>query len=202
MRIRVGLDEEDIQLILKEHNSHFITYKLSPGIYTIKDISDVVKTFSGHSDIIENENNDISMKTKIILKYNDWRKNFGLGTLRFDRKFFFRTLLGHDPYFDYKVPGVYTSDKILNLNLTNKVLLKCDCVDGSIQNGLRQPILYSFVLDKPSSYKIFSEPETIHYKKINKTVLKTITFYWEDDNNEEVDFNQETLTFTLQMIKI
>ena len=89
MRIRVGLDEEDIQLILKEYNSHFITYELSPRIYTIKDISDVVHTFSGHSDIIEIEYNDISMKTKIILKYNDWRENFGLGTLRFDKKSFF-----------------------------------------------------------------------------------------------------------------
>ena len=29
-----------------------------------------------------------------------------------------------------------------------------------------------------------------------------MAFYLEDDNNEEVDFNQETLTFTLQMIKI
>ena len=80
--------------------------------------------------------------------------------------------------------------------------MKCDCIDGSIQNGLRQPILYSFVLDKRSGYKIFSEPETIHYKKINKSVLNTITFYLEDDNNKEIDFNQETLTFTLQMIKI
>ena len=122
--------------------------------------------------------------------------------MRFDKKSFFYTLLGHDPYFDYKVPGVYTSDKILNLNTTNKNNLKCDCIDGSIQNGLRQPILYSFVLDKPSGYKIFSEPETIHYKKINKSVLNTITFYLEDENNKEVDFNQETLTFTLQMIKI
>ena len=83
-----------------------MTYELSPGIYTIKDISDVVQTFSGHSDIIEIEYNDISMKTKIILKYNDWRENFGLGTLRFDKKSFFHTLLGHDPYSDYKVPGV------------------------------------------------------------------------------------------------
>ena len=80
--------------------------------------------------------------------------------------------------------------------------LKCDCIDGSIQNGLRQPILCSFVLDKPSGYKIISEPETNHYKKINKSVLNTITFYLEDDNNEEVVSNQETLTFTLQMIKI
>ena len=77
MRIRVCLDEEDIQLILKEDNSHFITYELSPGIYTIKDISDAVYTFSGHTEIIESEYNDISMKTKIILKYKDFRENFG-----------------------------------------------------------------------------------------------------------------------------
>ena len=165
LRIRVVLDEKDIQLILKEYKSHFITYELSPGIYTIKDISDAVQTFSGHSDIIEIEYNDISMKTKIILKYNDWRENFGLGTLRFDKKSFFHTLLGHDPYFDYKVPGVYTSNKILNLNTTNKFHLKYDCIDGSFQDGLRQPILFTFVLDKRSGYKIFCEPETIHYKK-------------------------------------
>ena len=28
-----------------------------------------------------------------------------------------------------------------------------------------------------------------------------MTFYSEDDSDKEVDFNQETLTFTLQMIK-
>ena len=88
------------------------------------------------------------------------------------------------------------------MNTVNKIQLKCDCIDGSIQDGVRQPILFSFVLDKPSGYKVFCEPETIHYKKINKSVLNTITFYLEDDNNKEVDFNQETLTFTLQMIKI
>ena len=148
LRIRVGLDEEDIQLILKEYNSHFITFELSPGIYTIQDISDAVHTFSGHSDIIEIEYDDISMKTKNILKYKDLRENFGLGTLRFDKKSFFHTLLGHDPYWDYKAPGVYTSDKILKLNTTNKIHLKCNCIDGSIQDGIRQPILYSFLLDK------------------------------------------------------
>ena len=74
LRIRVGLDEEDIQLILKEYNTHFITYQLSPGIYTIQDLSDAVYTFSGHSEIIENEYNAISMKTKIILKYKDSRE--------------------------------------------------------------------------------------------------------------------------------
>ena len=211
MRIVVGLDEEDIQLILKEYNPHFITYELTPGIYTIQDISDAIQTFSGHKGTIQIEYDDISMKTKIILKFkNNETSLFALGTLRFDDRSFFHTLLGFTPYWDYKptnsnrdaIPVVYTSNKILSLSSTNKIHLKCDCIDGSIQDGVRQPILFSLVLDKPSGYKVFCEPETIHYKRINKSVLNAITFYLEDDNNDEVNFNGETLTFTLQMIKI
>ena len=201
LRIVVGLDEEDIQLILKEYNSHFITYKLTPGIYSIQDISDTLHTFSEHTDTIQIEYDVISMKTKIILEYIGGRKMFALGMLRFDERSFLHTLLGFTPYWDYKPPDLYTSDKILNLNTINKIHLKCDCIDGSIQDGIRQPKLYSFVLDKKPGFKIFYEPETIHYKKFKKSVLNTITFYLEDDNNKEVDFNQETLTFTLQMIK-
>ena len=209
--IVVGLDEEDIQLILKQYKSHFVTYELTQGIYTIQDISDTVHIFSGHSEIIEIEYDDITMKTKFFLKYKGGEKNFGLGTLRFAKKSFFHTLLGFEPFWDYKptnsnhvaIPGVYTSDKIiLNSNTIDKIHLKCDCIDGSIQNGLRQPILFSFVLYKPSGYKGFCEPKTIHYKKINKSVLNAISFYLEDDNNKEVNFNGETLTFTFQMIKI
>ena len=210
LRIVVGLDEEDLQLILKQYNSHFITYELTPGIYTIKDFSDTTHTFSGHSEIIQIEYNDITIKTKILLKYIGGQKKFGLGTLRFDERSFDHTLLGFEPYWDYKpsnsnhvaIPGVYTSDKILNLSATNKIHSKCDIIDGSVVNGLRQPILYSFVLDKKPGYKVICEPETIHYKKINKSVLSTITFYLEDDDDKDVDFNGETLTFTLQMIEI
>ena len=110
--------------------------------------------------------------------------------------------MGFIPFWDYKSPGNYISDKILNLNTINKIHLKCDIIDSSVANGIRQPILYSFVLHKNPGYKIFSEPETIHYKKINKSVLNTKTFYLENDNNKEVGFNQETLTFTLKRIKI
>ena len=87
--IVVVLDEEDIQLILKQHNSHFVTYELTPGIYTIQDISDTIHTFSGHSEIIEIEYDDITMKTKIFLKYKGGQDNFGLGTLRIDEKSFY-----------------------------------------------------------------------------------------------------------------
>ena len=42
LRIVVGLDEDDIQFILKQNNSAFVTYELTPGIYTIKYFSEAL----------------------------------------------------------------------------------------------------------------------------------------------------------------
>ena len=200
LRTQIDLVEDDIKMVLDEYNSNFITYELAPGIYTYRDIAEALYYIlqseypsSGSEILIRLD--DITRKTKLVLRS-------GIIAIRFDEKSFFSTILGFTPGWDYKHYNQYLSQKIVNLSSTNKIHLKCDVIDGSVVNGIRQPILYSFVLDKPSGYKVFSEPETIHYKKINKSVLDTISFYLEDDNNEEVNFNGETLTFTLQMIKI
>ena len=187
-------------MVLDEYNSSFITYELEPGIYTFKDISEALFNIlqsdcPGDCNFIVIEYDDINMKTKLVVQS-------GIIAIRFDEKSFFSTILGFTAGWDYKHYIKYISQKIVSLSNTNKIHLKSDIIDDSVVNGIRQPILFSFVLDKPSGYKVFCEPETIHYKKINKSVLDTITFYLEDDNNEGVDFNQETLTFTLQMIKI
>ena len=187
-------------MVLDEYNSSFITYENIPGIYTFKDFSEALfnilqSEYPGPSNVIDIEYDDITMKTKIVVK-------FGIIAIRFDEKSFFSTVLGFTSGSDFKHYNEYTSQNILNLGSTNKIHLKCNVIIGSVVNDLRKPILYSYVLDKLPGYKVSSEPETIHYKKINNSVLNTITFYLEDDNNEEIDFNQETLTFTLQMIKI
>ena len=194
-------------MILKQYKEKTVTYELDPGNYTIEDLQKAVYQFGDHEGTSQINYDDLNKKAKLILT----RFGSTFGTLRLDKKSFLHTLLCFTPYWDHKptnanhadFPDVYTSDKyILNLNTINKFHLKCDCIEGSIQNGLRQPILFSFVSDKPSGYKVFCEPETTHYKKINKSVLNTITFYSEDDNNEVVNFNGETLTFALQMVKI
>ena len=201
LRTQIDLIEDDIKLVLDEYNSSFITYEISPGIYTLKDISEALFNipqieYPGPSNVIVIEYDDLTMKTKLVVRS-------GIIAIRLDEKSFFSTILGFTAGWDYKHYNKYVCQKIVNLSNTNKIHLKCDCIDGSIQDGVRQPILFSFVLDKPAGYKVFCEPETIHYKKINKSVLNTITFYLEEDNNnEEVDFDGETSTFTLQMIKI
>ena len=68
--------------------------------------------------------------------------------------------------------------------------------------ALRQPILFSFNLDKPPGFKIFKEPKIILYKKLNTDKLSHIKFYLEDDSRNPVSFQGETLTFTIQLIKI
>ena len=162
LRIIVGLEEDNIQLILKQYNEKFITYKLDPGNYTIEDLKKAVYPLDDHEGTLQIKYDDLNKKVQLILT----RFDSSFGTLRFDEKSFFHILLGFNPYWDYKPTNVYTSNKIiLNLNTINKIHLKCDAIDGSVVNGIRQPILYSFVLDKPAGYKVFSEPETIQYKK-------------------------------------
>ena len=44
--------------------------------------------------------------------------------------------------------------------------------------------------------------EIVQYKETNESVMKTIIFLLELDNQKEFDFNGETMTFTLQLSKI
>ena len=155
------------KLVLDENNLSFVTYELDPGIYSYRDISEALFYIlqseypSSDSEILIRPD-DITRKTKLVV-------NEGIIAIRFDENSFFSTILGFTPGWDYKHYNQYLSQKIVNLSSINKIHLKCDCIDGSIQDGVRQPILFSFLLDKPSGYKVFCEPETIHYKK-NKQI--------------------------------
>ena len=51
----------------------------------------------------------------------------------------------------------------MNMNTVDKIQLKCDCIDGSVKIGVRQPILFNFNSNKPPEYKVFCEPETTQY---------------------------------------
>ena len=48
LRMVIGLDENDFQLLLKQNISNFVTYELDPGIYTIQDLQEAVHPFRDH----------------------------------------------------------------------------------------------------------------------------------------------------------
>ena len=100
------------------------------------------------------------------------------------------------------IAGSYKSDKPINITGIDKIHLKCDCTNGSIVNGVREPILYSFLLSSPPGHKIYKEPRIKLFKKINKSVMSHLTFYLENDDHKSVGFNKETISFTGHIVKI
>ena len=87
LRTEIDLVEDQITLVLDEYNSSFITYKLEPGIYTFKDISEApfnilqpeYELFNNSVDI---EFDNITMKIKLVVRS-------GIIAIRFDEKSFF-----------------------------------------------------------------------------------------------------------------
>ena len=96
LRIVVGLEEDNIRLISKQYNAHFVTYELEPGRYTIEDLQKAVYPLGDHEGTLKIEYDDLNKKTKLILT----RLGSTFGTLRFDEHSFLNTLLGLDPYWD------------------------------------------------------------------------------------------------------
>ena len=179
-----------------------IGYSIKPNIYNVVDLNKTLKNI-----LPDNVKINVTIderKYKTDLKINQ--------TLIFTNKSFFYSILGFTQSHSYPlddiegfyqlIPGSYKSERPINITGIDKLHLKCDCVDGSIVNGTREPILYSFALDQPPGHKIYKEPKVKLFKKINKRVLSHITFYLGDDDYKPVDFNNEIISFTCQLIKI
>ena len=201
-RFQLTYDEIMNILDLKYIPTKRTGYSVNPGIYEVVDLNNTLKHILPNNVKVNITIEDIRLKSN--LKTNQ--------TLLFTNKSFFYTILGYTqshqgPLNDIEgyyqiLPGNYKSDRPINITGIDKVHLKCDCIQGSIMNGIRQPILYSFAITSPPGYKIYKEPRTRLFKKVNKPVLSHITFYIEDDDHKPVNFLNETISFTSQLIKI
>ena len=201
-RMQLSYDEIMDILDLKYIPTKRTGYSLKPGIYEVIDLNNTLKYILPKNVKVNITIDDIRLKSK--LKINQ--------TLIFTSKSFFYTILGFTQSRSYPlddidgfyqlIAGSYKSDRPINITGIDKIHLKCDCIQGSIVNGIREPILYSFALSLPPGHKIYKEARIKLFKKINKSILPHITFYFEDDDHKPVDFNGETISFTCQLIKI
>ena len=201
-RMQLTYDEIIDILDLKYISTERRGYSLNPGFYDVIDLNDTLKHILPNNVKVSITIDDIRLKSNLKIKQ----------TLIFTEKSFFYTILGFTQSHSYPlddidgfyqlIAGSYKSDKPINITGIDEINLKCDCIQGSIVNGKREPILYSFGLSSPPGHKIYKEPRAKLFKKINKSVLSHITFYFEDDDHKTVDFHNETISFTCQLIKI
>ena len=123
--------------------SNCLGIEIPPGAYELVDINNAIqqKIINSCGSLLDSdfkiniEADTISMKSVLTTSYS----------IYFNSEL--NTLLG----FTNKgySAGTHISEKPVIITTTDKVHLKCDCVDGSIVNGIREQILFSFNLSSP-----------------------------------------------------
>ena len=201
-RFQLTYDEIIVILDLKHIPTKRTGYSLNPGIYEVVDINNTFKCILQDNVKVTVTIGDIRLKSN--LKINQ--------TSIFTNKNFVYTTLGFTQLHSYPLDdleGFYqltawscNSEKPTNITGTDKVHLKCDCIDGSIVSGAREPILYLFGLSSPPGHYIHNQLKIKLFKKPNRSVLSHVTFDLEDDDHKPADFNNKTVSFTCQLIKI
>ena len=110
-----------------------------------------------------------------------------------------RDLLG----FESKIisSGFNYSKKKVNIIDIHRIHLCCNCIVGSLKNGLPSNILFTIILNEVPGAKIVREPNLILYKHIYKEKIDIIEFWFEDNNGNRVEMHGELVEFTLHMKK-
>ena len=157
-RMQLTYDEILDVLDLKYIPTKRTGYSQNPGIYEIVDLDNTLKHILPDNVKVNITIDDIRLKSN--LKINQ--------TLIFTKNSFFYTILGFTQSRSYPlddidgfyqiIAGSYKSDKPINITGIDRIHLKCDCIQGSIVNGIREPILFSFALSSPPGHKIYKEP--------------------------------------------
>ena len=133
-------------------------YTLAPGIYELFDFNMMVKPLPPKVVKVNISIGDIRVKSNLTTNK----------TTKFTKKSSFYTILGYtesDSGVLYVFPGNHRSNRPISITEFNKLQLKCDCIDGTIVNGIRKPIEYSFVLSSPPGQKIPKNQELNFLKR-------------------------------------
>ena len=170
-RMQLTCDEKFDILELNYIPTKRTRYSLNPGVYEVTDSNNTLKHILPNNVKVSVTIDDVRLKSN--LKTNQ--------ILIFTETSFFYTILGFtrsrfyplddiDGFYQL-IAGSYKSDKPINITGIDKAHLKADCIQGSIVNGVREPILYSFALSSTPGHKTFKEPRIKLFKKVNKSVL-------------------------------
>ena len=157
-RFQLTYDETIYKVDIKYIPLTTIGYTLPPGMYEIIDNTSMVKSLLPKEVKVNVTIDDVRLRS--ILTTNktieSTKKSFLSVLLRFTQPQ--SAELGDIPGFVQLLPGTYKTDKPINVTSFDKFLLKCDFIQSSIVNGIREPILYCSALSSPPGHKIYKKP--------------------------------------------
>ena len=165
-----------LNIIIPDYNSFIdhVKIELTPGVYELTELNNAIKEEirRGNDYLpVDTETYKMLVQTKDKYLFNHIEFNIQADTISMksilssSNHIVFNSELNNLLGFTKtRYPeGTHRSEKPVMITTTDKVHLKCDCVDGSIVNEIREQILISFNLSAPPGYKIIKEPNIILY---------------------------------------
>ena len=157
-RMEVTNDEIVDILDIKHKGASTNGCTLAPAIFQSRDLNSMLIFFADKVrvkitiDDLRLRSNSTTNKTM------NFRKNifFLYTVLRFTQSHSAR--LSDSQGLIQKIPEIYRSGKKLNIPGFDKVHFKSDSINASVVYSIREPTLYSFVLNKPPGHTICKEP--------------------------------------------
>ena len=96
----------------------------------------------------------------------------------------------------------FTSEKQVVNGVVDKMYFKSDISAWNFLEGVGRLIPYSFGLEKPPGVKLIKILKNRRQNNLVNSKFGETTFYFDNDDESEIDINGEVSTFTLQLIKL
>ena len=179
------------------------------GSYNIEDLNNVVKTLIDINEKTVNEEDESkrassnltikanynTLKAEIISK-GGYRVNFGLDGAKI------RDLLGFGKEKVGK-QGITEGDKPVNITNVSTVYIHCSLVDTAYVNDKPSGVIYSFSPSVPPGYQIQERPFNINWLPLPRiNSIPKIQMRITNQDEEEVNLNHETVTYTLRIREV
>ena len=181
----IDLTNNKIKILI---NGIWEIFSIATGCYDIVDINSEIKRQisdkGGNKDCVNLSPNLNTLKC-IMTIMNGTEVDFtGENSLR--------TVLGFKAQIYKKKRN--ESEEVVNIMKTNSILVHCNLIGQSYLNGSQQPIIYSFFPDALVGEKIIERPNQLIYLPVSLDVIRQMTAWLTDQNQQPLDLRGEKLT--------
>lgn len=108
-------------------------------------------------------------------------------------------LLGFDDGLELHPYKWHTSQRTVDIFPTNIIRVACNLARGSYMNGKETHVLYTFFPNVAPGYKIVEQPSNLLYLPLNTSVVSKVQVKLIDQNDNLVNFRDETISITLEI---
>ena len=182
-------------LQIAKSGESWITLSLSTGCYGLMDLNAEIGRQleeKGMSKAVVFKANYNTLKCVMIIQAGY--------SVNFTAERSLRTVLGFDAKsYKAREKKRFVSEHTVQILTVNSILVHCDLAGGSYLNGRRVPVDHSFFPLADPGDKIVEKPVEYIYLPISSDVIRHMTVWLTDQNQNLLDLREETLTIKFHL---